>query len=254
VEGKCQFTCMSRELLTDTHCMYFTHTHTHTHSRKHTWSVARYTTKSEGIIYIRRHSTTDVELQWFQVLEAEVQKCTWKASVEWLAEQLIYRRIGAAGWNVITHANQISHRSGNNVCTVQGHPSLRAGWCSGHQTPMTDRAVKPMGRRQNLITVTSFDESCDSTMVLRRVYDQWRKNKDWGYKVWKCIIKKEEVTFLNLKWFHCWRLNGQEEVEYYPSCDDTQEGEQGGEGEPPMAPGLAVQVCCSCQLCLELLY
>jgi len=38
VEGKCQFTCMSRELLTDTHCMPFTHTHTHTHthSQKHT--------------------------------------------------------------------------------------------------------------------------------------------------------------------------------------------------------------------------
>ena len=34
-----------------------------------------------------------------------------------------------------------------------------------------------MGRRQNLITVTSFDESCDSTMVLRRVYNHGRKIK-----------------------------------------------------------------------------
>jgi len=34
-----------------------------------------------------------------------------------------------------------------------------------------------MGRRQNLITVTSFDESCDSTMVLRRVYDHGGKIK-----------------------------------------------------------------------------
>ena len=31
-------------------------------------------TESEGIIYIRRHSTTVAELQQFQALEAEAQK------------------------------------------------------------------------------------------------------------------------------------------------------------------------------------
>jgi len=36
--------------------------------------MSRYTTESEGIIYIRKHSTTDVELQQFQALEAEAQK------------------------------------------------------------------------------------------------------------------------------------------------------------------------------------
>ena len=59
---------------------------------------------------------------------------------------------------------------------------------------------------------------------------------------------------VNLKGFDGWGLDGQEEVEYQDSCQDTQERDEGGEGEQAMTPRLAVQVCCICQLCLELFY
>jgi len=63
-EGKCHLTYMPRELLTTAKVYY----------------------RVREIVYIRRHSTTDAELQQFQALEAEAQK--WKVSEKQLAEQL----------------------------------------------------------------------------------------------------------------------------------------------------------------------
>jgi len=51
-KGKCHLTYMPRELLTTAKVYY----------------------RVGGIIYIRRHSTSDAELQQFQALEAEAKK------------------------------------------------------------------------------------------------------------------------------------------------------------------------------------